>query len=278
MSTPTPNQPLYTNPTPEDLAGTPVCIEEDSTTRVGRSSAVRVRGHKETSGPGVPPLRLEGRPTADDLAGTPVCGGDEEDPQALPQSPGCQDRGPQAGEGNGQTSLDAARSPVVSRVPTYFDLEAFAGRWFSWAEINACFWPGRGGRAAAVNPLLAPVRDLGGVYLLAWSQQLPAPVHPSAAEVRYIGETANFRQRMGGFGNSAGFWGERQFGHSAGWRWPEGQSEHTWVAFFPVGEDLLPHLATGMRKWLEAVALEEHRRARGELPQINIAVGEVEFQ
>ena len=52
MSTPTPNQPLYTNPTPEDLAGTPVCIEEDSTTRVGRSSAVRVRGHKETSGPG----------------------------------------------------------------------------------------------------------------------------------------------------------------------------------------------------------------------------------
>lgn len=174
--------------------------------------------------------------------------------------------------------MDVALAPVVSHVPTRFDLEAFARRWFSWAEINACFWPGRGGRGAAVSPLLAPVRDLGGVYLLAWSEQPPATVHPSAAEVLYIGETGNFRQRMGGFGNSAGFWGERQFGHSAGWRWPEGRSEHTWVAFFPVGEGLLSHLATGMRKWLEAVALEEHRRACRELPQINVAVGEVEFQ
>jgi hypothetical protein len=168
--------------------------------------------------------------------------------------------------------------PVVPSVPTRFDTQPFAGRWFSWAVISACFWPGRGGRAAAVNPLLAPVRDLGGVYLLAWSEQPPTTVHPSAPEVRYIGESINFRQRMGGFGNSAGFWGERQFGHSAGWRWPQGQSEHTWVAFFPVGEDLVPHLAAGMRKWLEAVALEEHRRACGDLPQINVAVGEVEFQ
>jgi hypothetical protein len=219
-----------------------------------------------------------GPPTADDLAGIPVCGGDEEDPQGLLHVLGGREGpGRQAREVNGVPAREVARPPVISCVATSFELEAFAGRWFPWAEINACFWPGRGGRAAAVNPLLAPVRNLGGVYLLAWSEQPPATLHPSAAEVRYIGETGNFRQRMGGFGNSAGFGGERQFGHSAGWRWPEGQSEHTWVAFFPVGEALLSHLATGMRKWLEAVALEEHRRACRELPQINVAVGEVEF-
>jgi hypothetical protein len=97
-------------------------------------------------------------------------------------------------------------------------------------------------------------------------------------EVRYIGETINFNQRMGGFGNSAGFWGGRRFGHSAGWRWPEGQAEHCWIAFFPVGNELLTHLATGMRKWLEAVALEEYRLACGRLPEVNSAVSEVEFQ
>jgi hypothetical protein len=268
MSRPTPNQPLHNNPTPDDLAGTPVCEEEDSTIRLGKSHRARTQGRRGKKGPGVPLPPLEGPPTADDLAGTPVCSDDEEDPKAPLQS-----------LANGGPSLEATLSPVVSRVPTCFDLEAFAGRWFSWADINACFWPGRGGRAAAVSPLLAPARHLGGVYLLAWSEQPPAAVSPSAAEVRYIGETDNFKQRMGGFANSAGFWGdERQLGHSAGWRWPKGRSEHMWVAFFSVGGDLPPHLATGMRKWLEAVALEEHRREHRELPQINAAVGEVEFQ
>ncbi len=272
MSSPTPNQPLHNNPTPDDLAGTPACFEVEATVRVGRPSGARVRGQKGKGGRGLPPP-LVGPPTADDLAGTPVCGGDEEGPQGLLHV-----LGGQASEINRRPALQVATPAAVPRPPTRFDLEAFAGRWFSWADINACFWPGRGGRAAAVNPLLAPVRNLGGVYLLAWSEQPPAALRPVAAEVRYIGETDNFRQRMGGFGNSAGFWGERRLGHSAGWRWPEGRSEHLWVAFFPVGEDLVPHLATGMRKWLEAVALEEHLRALGELPQINSAEGEVEFR
>jgi HTH-type transcriptional regulator / antitoxin MqsA len=208
---------------------------------------------------------------------------------ALPDNTAAPAQSPaSARNGSGQPETAAGKAPVVPRVPTCFDVEAFAGRWFSWAEISACFWPGRGGRAAAINPHLAPVRDLGGIYLLAWSDQPPAGLHPSASAVRYIGESSNFKQRMGGFGSSAGLWGGgRQFGHLAGWRWPEGQSEHLWVAFFAVGEELLgvepwqcPHLAAGMRKWLEAAALEEHRRANnGQLPEVNAALGELaEFQ
>jgi hypothetical protein len=94
--------------------------------------------------------------------------------------------------------------------------------------------------------------------------------------VRYIGETSEFLQRMGQFANSAGFWGERQNGHSAGWRWPAGQSDNTWASFFPVGNELLPHLAAGMRFWMEAVALEEFRLVHDRLPEINEAVAEVE--
>lgn len=81
---------------------------------------------------------------------------------------------------------------------------------------------------------------------------------------------------MGQFGSSAGFWGERSNGHSAGWRWPEAQTEHTWVGFFPVGDGLQPHLAAGMRLWMEAVALEEYRLAFGRLPNINEAVNPLE--
>jgi hypothetical protein len=95
--------------------------------------------------------------------------------------------------------------------------------------------------------------------------------------VWYIGETVYFANRMGGFGNSAGFWGERRFGHSAAWRWPEGKWENMWVAFFEVGKDLAPHLAAGLRKWLEAVALEEYRLEHKQLPKINAALEPVEL-
>ena len=109
---------------------------------------------------------------------------------------------------------------VIASVPTSFDVLPFAGRWFRWADIAACFWPGRGGRAALVNLELAPVRSLGGVYCFAWSNEPPAIVGPTAGAVRYIGETSEFLRRMGQFGNSAGFWGDRQTGHSAGWPAP----------------------------------------------------------
>jgi hypothetical protein len=166
---------------------------------------------------------------------------------------------------------------VVPHVPLYFDLEPFAGRWFSWTEIAACFWPGKGRRATAVNPELAPVRKHGGVYLMAWSQQPPTRVHPRAPEVRYIGETHGFAGRMAGFANSAGFWGERRVGHSAAWRWPEGKSEYLWVAFFVVADELQSHLARGLRKWLEAVALEEYRLEHGRIPEVNVATEVVKF-
>jgi len=80
---------------------------------------------------------------------------------------------------------------------------------------------------------------------------------------------------MGQFGTSAGFWGARQNDHSAGWRWPAGQSEKVWVSFFPIGNELLPHLADGMRVWMEAVALEEFRLVHGRLPEINAEVADV---
>ena len=161
---------------------------------------------------------------------------------------------------------------VIESVPTSFDIQPFAARWFNWIDIAKCFWPGRGGRAANINPELAPVRMLGGIYCFAYSADAPLLISPKAAEVRYIGETGEFLRRMGQFGQSAGFWGERHNGHSAGWRWAEGQLDNIWVSFFPIGKELLPHLAVGMRVWMEAVALEEFRLVHDRLPEIN-AVG-----
>lgn len=158
---------------------------------------------------------------------------------------------------------------INTPIPTSFDVPPFAGCWFRWADIAACFRPGRGRRAVSVNQKLAPIRLLGGVYCLALSSEPPSIIGPTAEAVRYIGETSEFRRRMGQFGNSAGFWGERQDGHSAAWRWQAEQSDHTWVAFFTIGNELLPHLAKGMRSWMEAVALEEFRLAHGQLPEIN---------
>jgi hypothetical protein len=164
---------------------------------------------------------------------------------------------------------------VIASVPTSFDVQPFGARWFHWTDVASCFWPGRGGQALLVNPELAPVRTLGGVYCFAWSPEPPPVIGPTAAAVRYVDETSEFPRRLGQFGNSAGFWGARQNGHSAGWRWPAGQSDNTWVSFFPIGNELLPHLAAGMRVWMEAVALEEFRRIHGRLPEINEAVAEV---
>jgi hypothetical protein len=166
---------------------------------------------------------------------------------------------------------------VIASVPTSFDLPPFAGRWFRWAEVSACFWPGRGARAAQINAELAPVRFQGGVYCFAWSSQPPVIIGPRAAEVKYIGESGEFQRRMGQFGNSAGFFeGGRQDGHSAAWRWPLNHIEDVWVSFFVVGEELLSHLAEGLRHWLEAVALEEFRLLYNRLPDVNEATAELE--
>src|SRR5438128_2521307 len=108
----------------------------------------------------------------------------------------------------------------IAEVPTSFVVEPFAAQWFRWPEVAACFWPGSGGRANAINPLLAGVRYLGGVYCLSWSSHAPALIGPLAPEVKYIGESGEFLRRIGQFGESAGFFhdGKRRDGHSAAWR------------------------------------------------------------
>lgn len=120
-----------------------------------------------------------------------------------------------------------------------------------------------------VNPTLAPVCSCGGVYLLAWSKSAPKLIQPSVSAIHYIGQTNLFKRRMEQFGWSAGFWGERASGHSAGWRWPQGQHAQLLVAFFEMGCDLPIHLADGLRAWMEGVALEEYFQANGRLPIIN---------
>lgn len=182
----------------------------------------------------------------------------------------------------GCASMSAILHPsVASNIPSppnsFAGLLAFAERWFHWQDVAACFWPGPGGRSKRVNPVLAPVRHSGGVYLLAWSQAAPALVHPSAAEVVEIGETNWFKGRMHQFRSSAGFLGTRDDGHSTAWRWPEGRHENLWVAFFELGGKLEYHLAKGLRVWMEAVAFEEHRQANGSLPLLNAADGVVVF-
>jgi hypothetical protein len=73
MSTPRPRSPRNESPTPDDLAGTPICLEEDeSPTRSAGSilpKAVRTRGNiGGRSGHATEPPPT----TADDLAGIPI--------------------------------------------------------------------------------------------------------------------------------------------------------------------------------------------------------------
>jgi hypothetical protein len=156
--------------------------------------------------------------------------------------------------------------------PTSLNWPPLGERWFHWPKIEACFWPKRGGRSASVDSVLAVVKDLGGLYVLGWSEDEPNCDRPHCqSHVKYIGETNWFKRRMGGFGASAGFWGEPAAGHSAGWSWPLGNKEKLWVAFFDVssGMKLESHVWSGLRRWVEAVALEEHRLANNSLPRVN---------
>lgn len=41
------------------------------------------------------------------------------------------------------------------------------------------------------------------------------------------------------------------------------------MCFFEVDGQLRPHLAKGMRHWMEGVGLEEHRQVHGALPPLN---------
>jgi len=167
--------------------------------------------------------------------------------------------------------IDVAKT--LSRPTAVFDVAAHGGRWYSWKEMTHCFWPRHycaGHTSVEVDAVLARVRDQGGVYLLATGEDAPATLRPTDPAVIYVGETGWFQARLGQFGDSAGLWGgEGVNGHSAGWRYTGGDRE-LWVALFrvdaPLGKN---HLAIGLRKWLEAVALEEHDGAHGHLPHLN---------
>jgi hypothetical protein len=63
--------------------------------------------------------------------------------------------------------LPSFASNIPTRPNSFAALLAFAERWFHWGDVAACFWPGPGGRSERANPVLAPVRHCGGVYLLA---------------------------------------------------------------------------------------------------------------
>jgi hypothetical protein len=80
MSAPIPESARYDNPTPDDLAGIPACIEEDHPTIRSRGSqsrkAVRTRG--SLGGPSGRRI-AEDTPTADDLAGIPISAEGDED-------------------------------------------------------------------------------------------------------------------------------------------------------------------------------------------------------
>lgn len=160
---------------------------------------------------------------------------------------------------------------MVPSAPRYFNCRALGGRWFHWDEVEKCLWPGRGIRSASINETLAEARLVGGVYCLAYAKRAPRICGPTAHQVLYVGETSCFERRLAQFARSAGLWGPRRNGHSAGWRWKLGP-EHLWIALFPIEASDQAHVTAGMRRWMEGVALEQHRRARGSIPSINAGV------
>lgn len=106
------------------------------------------------------------------------------------------------------------------------------------------------------------------MYFFAWVTQPAKKVVHTDRAIVYIGETSNFCDRMGRWATSAGFWGERQDGHSAAWRWTEG-SKHLWVAFFELEPPESKRMAKHVRLYYEIMATEEYRVARGRLPRVN---------
>lgn len=153
-----------------------------------------------------------------------------------------------------------------------FAFSSFAEKWFRWEEVTRSFWPEGGSRLSRqAGEEASSIGDTGGVYLLSWSPTAPPLKGPTCDALQYVGETNNFRKRMGQFANSAGFWGERKNGHTAAWRWPKGESRNLWVAFFLMGNHLPNHLAKGLRVMMEAVAIEEYCSAHdGQLPPLNV--------
>ena len=138
-----------------------------------------------------------------------------------------------------------------------FDLKVHGEGWYAWEDIEKCFWPGAGRKSVNVDPILGQLVASKGVYCIAWNATGKA--FPGNPAIQYIGQTGSFKSRMEQFGWSAGFWGNRAPGHSAGWRWHEQKSEQLQVAFFPLPVTEIPkHMLNGYLHWYEALALDAH--------------------
>ena len=150
-----------------------------------------------------------------------------------------------------------------------FNLQPFLGGWAPWSRIGLCCRPGPSRRAATIDPELAPVRQMAGIYVFRWAEE-PAEVvsHVDPAVVVYIGETSHFGGRMNNWAASAGFWGGRKSGHSAAWRWEDGH-EHLWSACFETPTPDSVRLGKHVRLYYEVMATEEYRAANGSLPRVN---------
>jgi len=149
-----------------------------------------------------------------------------------------------------------------------FDLKPFLGIWVPWSRIRPCFRPGPGRRAAKIDPELAPVRQLAGIYILRCAEKPAMAVSHTDPAVVYIGETSHFGSRMNNWAASAGFWGERKHGHSAAYRWDDGH-EHLSVGFFETPTSDKIRLGKHIRLYYEVLATEEYRVAHGRLPRVN---------
>jgi hypothetical protein len=83
MSVPSRDARVHDKPTPDDLAGTPACNEEDHSI----SPDVKARGRGKSTCTIPPTQPLPSSPTADDLAGMPVSVEGSEDLTVRPRKP-----------------------------------------------------------------------------------------------------------------------------------------------------------------------------------------------
>lgn len=158
-----------------------------------------------------------------------------------------------------------------------FALKPFLNQWFAWSRINECFWPGAGKRSEKIDAALSPVRNLSGIYVIAWGSDLDAP-NPAEDHVQYIGMTDNFKRRMAQFASSAGIhYDGRYDGHSAAWRWPEAKFEKMKISFFPLLSVMEPHMKSGFLYWQEALAIDCYFKAHGKVPPLNAGGGEIKL-
>lgn len=156
-----------------------------------------------------------------------------------------------------------------------FNLYPHSEKWFSWEEVNSCFWPGKGNLSCKVNPELSSVISMSGIYLIGWGEKKGIPT-PNSPIVKYIGMTENFKNRIGQFASSSGLhYDDRYDGHSAAWRWPSGKSEQMVIAFFELPKNQEKHLRIGLLHWQEALAIHEYYKKYGVIPPLNEGFGEI---